>query len=130
MYAKSNTTKIRNFYDLDAWKQAHQLVLSIYLHTKGFPREEIFGLTRHLRKTVESVSSNIAEGFSRRTPKDKSYFYTVSAGSLTELQSQLMISKDLRYLDIKSFDLLMKHSKRVHMIINGMLRKMNTLKRY
>jgi len=90
--------KIKSFTDLDAWKEAHKLVLLIYRHTKSFPEEEKFGLTNQIRRATVSITSNIAEGFGRSTQKDKINFYVMAKSSLFEVQSQLMIAKDLGYI--------------------------------
>ena len=65
------STKIRSFTDLVAWKEGHKLVLMIYDVTKSFPPAERFGMIDQLRRAIVSVTSNIAEGFSRRTAKEK-----------------------------------------------------------
>jgi four helix bundle protein len=70
--------KIRFFIDLYAWKEAHKLVLLIYNITKEFPKEELFGLSNQIRRAVVSVTSNIAEGFSRNSYKEKSQFYSMA----------------------------------------------------
>jgi len=88
--------KIKSFMDLDAWKEGHRLVLEIYQITKKFPREELFGLTNQLRRAAVSFTSNIAEGFSRNSYKEKLQFYSMALGSLTEIQNQLLISRDIR----------------------------------
>ena len=90
--------RISNFTDLKTWQLGHEIVLDVYKLTKIFPREELFGLISQLRRAVISVTSNIAEGFSRSTAKDKAYFYAVSLGSLTEVQNQLLIARDLGYI--------------------------------
>ena len=77
--------KIQSFTDLDTWEKGHQLVISIYKKTQLFPREEMFGLTSQMKRCSVSVTSNIAEGFSRQSYKDKIRFYYISKGSLTEL---------------------------------------------
>ncbi|MEX2341060.1 MAG: four helix bundle protein [Candidatus Paceibacterota bacterium] len=94
--------KIRHFTDLEAWKAAHSLALEIYKITKLFPKEELFGLTNQMRRASVSIGSNIAEGFSRNTSKDKSYFYTIAKGSTTELESQLLLVNDLGYINNNS----------------------------
>ena len=120
--------KIKSFSDLDAWQEAHRLVIMIYRITKYFPQEEIFGLTNQMRRAVISISSNIAEGFSRETDKDKKRFYVIAKGSLIELQNQLVAARDIGYLCIKNFDLAAKQSIRVHMLINGLIRKVTNEK--
>ena len=77
------------------WREAHKLVLLIYKTTKGFPKKELFGLTSQLRRAAVSITSNIAEGFSRQGYKEKLQFYYMALGSLTESQNQLLIAKQL-----------------------------------
>lgn len=79
--------KIRNFTDLNAWKESHKLVLEIYKVTKNFPREEIFGLFSQIKRSAVSITSNIAEGFGRFSKKEQIQFYYISIGSLTEIQN-------------------------------------------
>ena len=67
--------KIQSFCDLNAWKEGHGLVLEIYNITKFFPKEELYGITSQMRRCVVSITSNIAEGFKKRTLKDKINFY-------------------------------------------------------
>ena len=85
--------KIKSFTDLNAWKESHKLVLMVYGVTKTFPREEIFALVSQMRRCAVSITSNIAEGFSRQSYKEKVQFYSISQGSVTELQSQLLIAR-------------------------------------
>ena len=90
--------KIINFTDLKTWKLGHELVLEVYNLTKEFPNEERFVLVGQLRRASISITSNIAEGFSRSTAKDKSRFYAMTLGSLMEVQNQLLIARDLGYI--------------------------------
>lgn len=71
--------------------------------TKKFPSDERFALTDQMRRAAISITSNIAEGFSRNSSKDKSHFYAMAKGSLTELHSQILISSDLKYVCEKDF---------------------------
>jgi len=88
-------TKIERFEDLEVWKKAHKLAIETYNMTKKFPNEEKFGIVSQMRRSAVSVSANIAEGFKRRTPKDKSNFYNMSQSSLEELKYYFILSKDL-----------------------------------
>jgi len=89
----------KSFEDLIVWQKAHQLTLVVYGMTKGFPREEIFGLSSQMRRAAVSVPSNIAEGFQRSGTKDKIKFFNISQGSLEELRYQLILTRDLQYAD-------------------------------
>ena len=84
---------------LEAWKEAMRLVRIIYDLTNAFPREEIFGLIAQMRRAAVSVPSNLAEGAARSSRKEFSQFLSVAKGSLSELETQLLISADLGYLD-------------------------------
>jgi len=85
IYEKSGEiNKIKSFIDLNAYKEAHKLVLMIYQVTKEFPKEERYGLIDQMRRAAVSITSNIAEGFSRKTIKDKYQFYTLAQSSLIE----------------------------------------------
>ncbi len=118
-----NKNKIRLFTDLNAWKEAHKLVLMIYKITKDFPKEEIFGLTSQIRRAVISITSNIAEGFSRQTYKDKIQFYSIAKSSLTEVQSQLLIAKDLNYINKQDFNDIASQAITTHKLLNGLIKK-------
>ncbi len=95
--------KIKSFTDLIAWREGHKLVLMIYKITKEFPNEEMFGLVMQLRRAAVSITSNIAEGFSRQSYKDKIHFYSMSLGSLTELQNQILIGRDIGLIRAQAF---------------------------
>ncbi len=114
--------KLNTFTDLDAWKEGHQLVLMVYRLTKSFPREEVYGLVSQMRRCSASVTSNIAEGFSRQSYKEKVQFYSMGLGSLTELQNDLFIARDVVFLATEDFNRLMQQSIRVHRIINGLIK--------
>lgn len=109
--------KIRSFTDLDAWKEGHKLVLMIYEISTSFPKEETFGLTAQMRRCAVSITSNIAEGFSRQSYKEKVQFYSVTQGSVTELQNQLFLIKDLRFISKEKFQEIAEQSVKVQSII-------------
>ena len=107
---------------MDAWKEGHKLVLLIYETTKDFPKEEIFGLTNQLRRAAVSITSNIAEGFSRQSAKEKVKFYFISLGSNLEVQNQLLITRDVGYLSREKFSELASQSIRVQKLLNGLIK--------
>lgn len=112
----------RSFTDLIVWQEGHALVLNIYAETKNFPREEIFGITNQLRRAVVSVTSNIAEGFNRKTEKDKLHFYTMAIGSVAEAQNQLLIVRDVGYLDQEKFSKLADQTITIHKLLTGLMK--------
>ena len=114
--------KIRSFTDLNAWKEGHGLVLSIYSATDKFPQKEVFGITSQMRRCAVSITSNIAEGFSRNTNKDKHQFYVMAQGSLTELQNQLLIARDVKYLPEDEFQKIAQKTIVVNKLLNGLKR--------
>ncbi len=113
---------IKSFTDLDTWKQGHILVLRVYELTRLFPKEEQFGLTNQLRRAVVSVTSNIAEGFSRLSYNDKAHFYTMAHGSLTEAQNQLIVARDVKYITSDRFDQIAQQSVVVHKLLTGLIK--------
>jgi len=122
MNQESGENKIKSFTDLNVWREGHKLVLKIYSVTKQFPNEEIFGLSNQMRRSAVSVTSNIAEGFSRISFKEKVQFYSMVLASLTELQNQLLISKDVKYISLEQFRNLAQRSVVVHKLINGLIK--------
>ncbi len=114
--------KIKKFTDLIAWQKGHRLVISVYQVTSLFPRSETYALTDQMRRCVVSVTSNIAEGFNRQSSKEKVQFYYMALGSLTELQNQLLVAKDVNYLAEKEFSKLANETVEVSKLINGLIK--------
>ena len=118
----SKQSSITSFTQLDGWKEGHSIVLLIYQMTKTFPKEELYGLTSQIRRSAISIISNIAEGFSRWSFKEKIQFYYISQGSLTELQNQLLVSRDVGYITESEFDRALELSVKVHKIMSGLIK--------
>ncbi len=114
--------KIQTFTDLLAWREAHKLVLLVYEATKLWPKEEMFGLTAQIRRAAVSISSNLAEGFSRATFKDKAHFYSMALGSTTEVQNQFLIAKDLKYFASENYSSSNEQTVTVHKLVNGLIK--------
>lgn len=113
---------IKSFTDLNAWIEGHKLVLMIYNMTKLFPKEEMFGLVSQMRRCAVSITSNIAEGFSRQSYKEKVQFYSIAQGSVTELQNQLLVARDVGFIGREKFQEIALQSVTVHKIINGLIK--------
>ncbi|MBU1326552.1 four helix bundle protein [Patescibacteria group bacterium] len=116
-----------SFTKLDAWKEGHRLVLMVYKITKQFPKDELFGLISQMRRCVVSITSNIAEGFSRNSWKEKLQFYSTAVGSLTELQNQLIIARDVAYLSKEIFIECAQQTIKVSKITNGLIKKSRSM---
>jgi four helix bundle protein len=113
---------IKDFYDLDVWKKGHELVLEIYKITKDFPKEEKFGIIDQLRRAASSITANIAEGFERYHFNDKIKFYYQARGSVAEVQSFLLLSRDLEYIKTEKCEELNKQADTIRQLINGLIR--------
>lgn len=83
---------------LDAWKKSMELTLEVYNITKGFPKDELYGLSSQIRRSAVSIPSNIAEGCARQNNKENIQFLYISLGSIAELETQLLIAKELKYV--------------------------------
>ena len=114
--------KIETFEDLVVWKRAHALVLEIYRITRDYPKDEKFSLVSQMRRAAVSVAANIAEGFKKRTLRDKSNFYNISQGSLEELRYYLILSADLGYL--KPNEDLTVVTEEIGRMLNGLIKSM------
>ncbi len=121
-----DTLKIQSFTGLKAWQEAHRLVINVYRLTKLFPKEELFALTNQLRRAVVSISSNIAEGFSRNSAKEKIQFYSIALGSLEEVQNQLLIARDIDYLPSDAFKTTSEQTVFVSKLIRGLAKTAQT----
>ncbi len=114
---------IFNFRDLLVWQRGHKLVLGIYNLTTKFPVSEQFGLTNQLRRASVSITSNIAEGFSRKSIKEKLQFYYMAHGSLSEVENQVQIAKDVGYVDEKEYENIANLCLEVGKLLNSLINK-------
>jgi four helix bundle protein len=98
----------KSFTDMEVWNTASQLSVEIFHLTKNLPRSEDYGLTSQIRRSANSISANIAEGFGRRTAKDKSNFYVFARGSVFETQNHLIYGKKIGYFELTTTDQILK----------------------
>ena len=123
---RGSRTKIQGFTDLRAWQEGHALVLAIYQATKHFPREELFALVSQMRRAAVSVTSNIAEGFGRHSYKEKIQFYYTAHGSLTELMNQVIIARDVGYIDGRLYNTISTQAQATQRLLQGLAKKSKT----
>ncbi|WP_298766685.1 four helix bundle protein [uncultured Polaribacter sp.] len=110
-----------NYTDLDVWKYSRRLVKTVYLLTKSFPKEEIYGLTNQIRRCSVSVPSNIAEGIGRQSNKETIHFLYIAKGSLQEVETQLYLSFDLEYISEKELKTTIEKVISTKKLLNGFI---------
>ena len=113
---------VQDFRQLEVWQEAMNLVTAVYQYSKGFPKEETYGLTNQLRRAAVSIPSNIAEGQGRRSTKEFLNFLSVARGSLLEVQTQTEIAKRLKYLAESEAKVLEQQAGTVIRLLNGLIR--------
>ncbi|MDY6951845.1 MAG: four helix bundle protein [Thermodesulfobacteriota bacterium] len=108
--------KARTFQDLVVWQKAHEFVLSVYRTTRGFPRDETYGLTSQFRRAAVSIPANIAEGFRKAGKADKYRFMNIAQGSVEECRYYIILSRDLGYV---AEDVLMLQLEEVSKLLDA-----------
>jgi four helix bundle protein len=115
--------------ELDVWKDSIELVVFIYQVTKGFPREEMYGLTSQIRRSVVSVSANISEGAARNYSKEFLRFLRIAHASLSESETLLHISLRLEYIDENIFKSIQGKIFKVNAQLSGLIKSINNYSR-
>ena len=116
-----STQNVQSFRDLIVWQRAIQLSVSIYRLTEEFPRPELYGLTSQLRRAAVSVASNIAEGHGRLTTGEYRQFLGLSRGSNCELQTQLVIARELGFATPECIEACERLSNEIGKMLNAVL---------
>ena len=112
---------IKSFEDLTVWQDAREFTNKIYILTKKFPKEELYGLTSQIRRATVSIMSNIAEGFDRRSDKELTNFLSIARASSSEVQNDLYIALDLNYISQVEFNQSYQKAKKIAKQINGLM---------
>ena len=118
------TEKIKNFQDLRIWQKGIEVVKDVYILTKKFPKEELYGLTSQMRRSAVSIPSNIAEGFKRYHNKEYKQFLYIAMGSCAELETQIIITYELDYLDDTNKIKIIEKLKYICRMINQLIKKL------
>lgn len=118
-------SKITSFENLIVWQKSQDLAVLVYKVSKHFPQDERFALTDQIRRAASSVSANIAEGFGRRSQKDKLHFYTMSYGSLLETKNFIYLAERLSYIDQDSLDTVLIATTDCQKLLNALMRSLS-----
>ena len=111
----------KTYKDLEVWSKSRGLTKEIYLLTKEFPKDELYGLTSQMRRCAVSVPSNIAEGYGRQYKKETIQFFHIARGSLYELETQLYIATDLMYLEESKFKEVLLRLEECRKLLSGLI---------
>ncbi len=117
--------KEKSFKKLIVWQKAYVLVRMIYTHSQKFPSTELYGLTSQIRRAAVSVLANIAEGSERQHKKEFLQFLSVARGSLAEVETYLMLAKDLGYLNEEEFRNLEEQRGEVGRLLRGLCKSIS-----
>ena len=114
--------KIKDFKDLKVWQEGHNIAVKIYKSTRNFPKDEMYGLVSQMKRSVVSITANVAEGFGRYHFKEKIQFYYIARGSASELESEIMIAKDVGYMSQDEANSLKDSIVEIRKMLNGLIR--------
>ena len=115
---------IQSFRDLIVWQKSMRLVTEIYKTTRSFPSEELYALTIQLRRCAISIPSNIAEGYGRNSTLDYKRFLQIAVGSMFELQTQIEIAANLKYLSSELLGNLSNAAKEIELMLLSLINKL------
>jgi len=119
--------EIRSFRDLEIWQRGIILVKNVYKETQNFPKEEIYGLTSQMRRAAISTPSNIAEGHIRQHRPEFKQFLSIALGSLAELETQIIISRELDYIPAETSERLVGQVNSLGKMIRSLIKKLTNL---
>ncbi len=114
-----------SFKDLKVWQKARVLVAEIYRNTYKFPAEELYGLRNQVRRAAVSVPSNIAEGHRRGSDKEFKQFLNIARGSLAEVETQVILSNDLKYINDAATQKLLEQVEEIGKMLNGLMNSLS-----
>jgi|SRR3989338_9363721 len=120
--------KITKFEDLKIWQESHKLAMEIYVITRSFPKDELYGLVSQLRRSSLSIPANIVEGFYRYSTKELIQFLINARGSTGETIYHLLVSKDLKYINEDNYSRLRQRYEILAMSINALINSLRKKK--
>lgn len=117
---------MRNYRDLEVWEKSHKLTLELYKLTRGFPKEEMYGLTSQMRRAAVSIGANLAEGCGRRTGAEMARFVRIAMGSASELDYHLLLCRDFEFVTNEQYERTSRELTRVRKMLSGLLTSVET----
>lgn len=117
---------MRDFRSLNVWEKSHTLTLNIYQITSQFPKEELYGLTSQIRRSSISIPSNIAEGCGQSSEAQFLRFLNIAFGSASELEYQILLAKDLKFLDNPLFKELLYLVREIKRMLSSLISAIKT----
>lgn len=117
---------MQDFHKLKVWEKAHALTLSVYAVTKSFPKDELFGLTSQMRRCSSSIPSNLAEGCGRSGQAELARFASIAMGSASELEYQLLLARDLGFIDTNAYTDLHERTTEVKKMLASLISQLRT----
>ena len=121
---KEMSKKIETYRDLNIWNLGIDIVKDIYQSTEGFPKQEIYCIVSQMRRSAISIPSNIAEGFKRYHNKEYRQFLYITLGSCAELETQITIAKELKYIQADTETMLLEKLDHIGRMITNLLKKL------
>jgi four helix bundle protein len=115
---------LKNYKELKVWQKAYALCLVIYQMTKNYPSEEKYGLSSQIRRAAVSVPSNIAEGYGRKSIKEYTQFLYVAYGSICEIDTQLLLTRDLKYIGEKFYSEIRLQLSEVERMLKALIKSL------
>lgn len=120
-------TKLNSYKELIVWQKAVDLAEAVYVLTRSFPKEEIYGLTSQMRRAAVAIPSNIAEGWARKSTKEYIQFLSVANGSAAELETQLILSQRLGYSKGEPYKRVARLLLEVQKLLPSIIKSLKTL---
>jgi four helix bundle protein len=117
---------MQDFKQLLVWQKAHALTLDVYKVSSGFPKEELYSLTSQIRRSAASIPTNIAEGCGRTSKLELIHFLQVAIGSASELEYQLLLSKDLQLMSLTEYEGLCANTVEIKRMLTGLIKRAKT----
>jgi four helix bundle protein len=121
--ARKKEGSVKRFKELKVWRKALEMTVAVYGITRGFPREELYGLTSQLRRSAASIGANIAEGCGRRSDGEMARYLQIARGSASEVEYHVLLARDLHYLREEEWQELSCQADELQRMLTALIQK-------